>query len=335
MLSTDDDEPRGCRVAAHQKERRLVGLVVNPRAGSHRRDPELASRLRQQLGADGLVRTPETLSDLAGVAEEFRAREVAVVAIAGGDGTNHVAITHLIRAYLDTPLPSVALMRNGTMNTVANSLGIPRQSPERLLARYLRRLRRRVSIPLRYVETSVLQVGDHYGFIFGTGAIYGFIAEYNQRNPRGAAWAAEVLTRTIGSALVGGARVQRVAQRWRGRVSFPDGAAFPERDYFTVGASTCRQIGLGFKPFYRSAETRDQFHLLGIHCSVPAFIRSLPDVWRGRSIGGDKTYERLTAEATLVGTDEAPIPYTLDGDVYTHDGPLTVKSGPRLRILMP
>ena len=34
-------------------------------------------------------------------------------------------------------------------------------------------------------------IGDHYGFIFGTGAIYGFIAEYDKTDPKDAIWAAE------------------------------------------------------------------------------------------------------------------------------------------------
>jgi len=312
----------------------LIGLIINPRAKQHQRDPNLAHRLQRQIGDDGMVRAPADFDELAEVAIDFRQRGVELVGIAGGDGTNHVTITHLLRAYEGAKLPFFALLRNGTMNTVANSLDIPRMSPERLLGKYLKSFRRRALSPMRFVESNVLQVGDHYGFIFGTGAIYGFIAEYNLRDPRSPVWAAEVLARTIGSAMVGGERVKRVAQRWRGRVEFPDGTLFPERDYFTIGASTCGQIGLGFKPFYRSAETPDRYHVLGIHCSVPGFIAGLPRVWRGRTLGGHRTYERLTERATLIPTN-GTIPYTLDGDVYVHEGPLELACGPRLRIVTP
>jgi len=312
----------------------LIGLIINPRAKQHQRDPNLAHRLQRQIGEGGVVRAPSSFDELADVAIDLRERGVELLGIAGGDGTNHVTITHLLRAYEGAQLPYFALLRNGTMNTVANSLDIPRMGPERLLARYLESFHRRALTPMRFVEPNVLRVGDHYGFIFGTGAIYGFIAEYNMKDPRSPVWAAEVLLRTIGSAATGGERVKRVAQRWKGRVAFPDGTLFPERDYFTVGASTCSQIGLGFKPFYRSGETPDRYHMLGIHTSVAGFIAGLPNVWRGRTLGGHKTYERLTESATLIPS-EGTIPYTLDGDVYIHEGPLELACGPRLRIVTP
>lgn len=311
-----------------------IGLVLNPKAKQHLRDPDLANRLRRIVGDDGVVHAPTSFEALGEVADDFRHQGVELVAVAGGDGTNHITITGVVEAYRGAKLPHFALLRGGTMNTVANSFGIPRRGPERLLRMYKRSFDRRAYSPMRFVEPNVLQVGSHYGFIFGTGAIHGFIAEYNSREERSPAWAAQVLARAVLTGPMPNGTAARVARRWVGKVRFPDGTAFPERDYFTVGASTCGQIGLGFTPFYRSGEVPDRLHMLGIHTTTMGLISALPTVWRGRTIGGHKTYEKLTESATLEPT-EGTVPYTLDGDVYEHDGPLEVRSGPRVRIVIP
>lgn len=309
-----------------------IALLLNPRAKRHQRDPALATRLTRQLHDQGLVFRAKSLQELTQVAEELRRREVDVVAVAGGDGTNHLTISELVQVYGDARLPYFALLRGGTMNTTANSFGISRRKPETLLARYLSMYSRHGFEPMRFVESHVLQVHDRCGFIFGTGAIHGFIAEYNRRPERSAAWAAKVLSTAIASAAVGGEVIQRVAARWCGHVSFEDGSAFPDRDYLTVGASTCGQIGLGFRPFYRSTELPGYLHFLGIHCSPSSFIQGLGKIRQGKALGGNRTYEKLAKEAHLIARDGV-VRYTLDGDVYAHEGPLRVACGPRIRIL--
>lgn len=309
-----------------------IALLLNPLAKQHSRDPRLADRLARVLGDEGLVRYAQTLDQLGAVVEELLARSIDVIAIAGGDGTNHAVLTQVARVYGGRPLPHVALLRGGTMNTTANSFGIPRKSPEELLARAKRAYQQRTVTPMRFVEPHLLRAGDHYGFIFGTGAIYGFIAEYNRRPVRSAAWAAQVLATAVASSLVGGDTIRRVAERWEGTVRFDDETAFPERDYLTVGASTCGQIGLGFKPFYRSHERAEHLHVLGIHCRPSEFITGLPRIWRGVPQGGERTYEKLCRTATLVPRYD-DVSYMIDGDVYVHRGELEVACGPRVRIL--
>jgi len=311
-----------------------IALVLNPRAKRHQADPGLADRLARQLDSDGVVRTARTLDELNDVARELKKLRVDLVAVAGGDGTNHVTISGLVQAYGDATLPYFALLRGGTMNTVANSFGIPRRGPEALLAQYQRAYARHGWQPMRFVESQVLRVAERYGFIFGTGCIYGFIAEYNRRAERSAAWAARVLSTAIASSVVGGEAIERVAQRWKGAVRFADGTAFPDRDYLTIGASTCGQIGLGFKPFYRSGQLPQHIHVLGIHASPGAFIRGLPRVWQGKSLGGERVYEKLCKIAVLEPRADS-VPYALDGDIYEHAGPLEVACGPQIRIVIP
>ena len=308
-----------------------IGVILNPQSRHHLRDPRAALRLAKALGDHGVVRTARSRDDLTRIAEDFRKLQVDVLGISGGDGTNYVTITGFLRVYADEPLPPLAFLRGGTFNTVANAVGVPRGGPDGLLARLTARYARRNREPLQWVERHVMRIGDHYGFIFGTGAIYGFISEYNRSEERNALWAAEVLLRASGRVALG--EPTPVAQRWEGRVTLDDGDVFPDRDYLAIGAGTVDQIGLGFRPFYRCSEQPGCFHILGIHTSAVNFVRRLPDVWRARPMGSEHTYDRVTRRAVIEGRDGV-VRYMCDGDVHDHPGPLTVETGPRVRILV-
>lgn len=310
-----------------------IGVVFNPRSRRNLKDPRAASRLARTLGDHGVVRTARSRDELACIAEDFRRLKIDVLGISGGDGTNHVTITGFLEVYADEPLPPIAFLRGGTMNTVANSVGVPRGRPDGLLSSLIGRYAERDRRPLHMVERHVMRIGDHYGFIFGTGAIYGFIAEYYKTPEPDPIWAAKVLARGMGSTLVRGEMARRIARRWEGRVTFDDGSSFPDRDYFAIGAGTVDQIGLGFRPFYRYAERPGHFHALGIHTSPFGFVKKLPDIWRARAMGDAHTEERLATRAVLEARSGV-VEYMCDGDVHAHPGPLTLSIGPRVKILV-
>src|SRR5262245_2549424 len=219
-----------------------IGVILNPRSKKNLRDPRAAIRLARRLGDHGVVRTARSRDDLARIAADFRKLQIDVLGISGGDGTNYVTITGFLEVYADEPLPPLAFLRGGTFNTVANAVGVPRGRPDGILARLIRRHAARE--PLQHVERHVMHIGNHYGFIFGTGAIYGFISDYNQAEVRDAVWAAKVLARASANVIAG--RPTPVAQRWEGKVTVDGTEVFPDRDYLAIGAGTVDQIGLGF-----------------------------------------------------------------------------------------
>src|SRR4051795_520173 len=152
-----------------------IGVVLNPHSRRNLNDPRAALRLARTLGDHGVVRTAHNRDDLARIAEDFRKLEIDVLGISGGDGTNYVTITGFLAVYADEPLPPLAFLRGGTFNTVANAVGVPRGGPEGLLAKLIAGYLARKHQPLRSASRQVMRIGEHYGFIFGTGAIYGFI----------------------------------------------------------------------------------------------------------------------------------------------------------------
>ncbi|HEX2573475.1 MAG TPA: diacylglycerol kinase family protein [Polyangia bacterium] len=306
--------------------------MTNPRSRLNRRDPGSMRRLAYLIGSRGAVEATASLDDLYRVAEEFRRAEIDILGINGGDGTLHHTLTAFLRTYGEQPLPPIALLRGGTMNTVANSLGI-RGRPARLLFELVDRYHN--GADFEYLENPILAIGDAYGFIFGNGLIYNFLDAYYKTGKPSPSMAARLVTRTVASAMVGGALAKRLTRRFLARVTV-DGDRWAREDFLTVAASSVEQIGLGFKPFYRVHEGRkheggERFPVVGIHApSAIDLVAELPRIFRGQPIRRDKVIDVLAREA-IFEADE--IDYIIDGDPYQARGSLRVGIGPRLRIV--
>lgn len=310
-----------------------IGVVLNPRSRRNLRDPEAMRRLARKLEGHGVVREAHSIDELYRIAEDFQRLKIDLLGISGGDGTNHVTLTGFIDVW-GGALPQIAFLRGGTMNTVANSVGVRRGKPDGLLSRLIQDYAQRASRPLVDVERHVMRIGDHYGFLFGTGAVSGFIAEYYAGGEPSPAVAAKVLARGIGSALVRGAMVRRMCTPFRGSVELDDGTIWEERAYFSVAAGTIDQIGLNFRPFRRYDEKPGVFHMLGIHTSPMGFVADLPRIWRAEPMRPGKTYEALARVAT-VRSAGAPIQYMVDGDLHEiTERELEISIGPKVRIVV-
>lgn len=342
-----------------------IGVIYNPRSGKNLRDPGAAKRLAKTLGDRGVLREAGSIDQLYRVAEDFRKLDIDVLGISGGDGTNGTTITGFLDVYEGNALPRIAFLRGGTMNTVANAVGVRRGKPEGLLERLCRAYVKRAAEPLAGVERYVMCIeglpskkerraldsdappasviapplAKKYGFNFGTGAVQGYLAEYyayskafGNGEPPNPVIAAKTLARGIGSAAINGPMIQRMCARFNGSVELADGTVWADRDYFAIAGGTIDQIGLDFRPFYRFAERPNTFHILGIHTSPLGFISQLPRVWRAQPMKPNHTYEAVTDRAII--RSQEPIRYMIDGDLHETGGELVVSCGPKVRIVL-
>jgi diacylglycerol kinase family enzyme len=317
-----------------------IGVVLNPRSRHNLRDPSAASRLARTLGDHGVVREAWSIDELYRIAEDFRRSDIDVLAISGGDGTNQVTLTGFIDVYGGAVMPQVALLRGGTMNTVANSVGVRRGRPEGLLGRLLRDYAQRASAPLENVERHVMRVTPRagsgraqYGFLFGTGVVAGFLAEYYRDGDPTPLVAAKTLVRAVGSALIGGQTIRRMAEPFRGSVVLENATLWEQRDYLTVMAGTIAHIGLNFKPFHRYDEQPAAFHMLGIYASPASVVKELPRIHRGWPLRAGKAYDALAGRAVVRGAS-GPMRYMIDGDLHESAGELEIVIGPRVRLVV-
>jgi hypothetical protein len=287
--------------------------------------------MARRLGDRGVVATPRSVDELHRVAEAFRAQRIGILGIAGGDGTNQVTLTGFRTVYGASPLPTVALLRGGTMNTLANAVGVPAGRSEGLLDRLVRAALE--APPLPVVERNTLDVNGRLGFLFGTGIVYGFLREYYDTGAPSPWTAARTLARCVGSAFVGGPMIRRMMDPVHIAVDHGrgDAAGWAERAWLSVAAGTIADIGLGFRPFHRYAEREACFHLLGIHTGPVGFAVDLPRIHAARGMRGDKCMDALTAEGRLRFASGQGR-YMLDGDLFEEPGEVTVKLGPRVRI---
>jgi diacylglycerol kinase family enzyme len=316
-----------------------IGVVLNPKSGRNLNDPHAASRLARALGDHGVLRAAGSVDELYRIAEDFRKDEIDVLAISGGDGTNHVTLTGFLDVYGGALMPQVALLRGGTMNTVANSVGVGRGRPEGLLGRLVRQYAERGALELENVQRHVMRIAPvpggkaQYGFLFGTGVMHGFLAEYYRGGPPSPLLALTTLTRAVGSAFVGGETIRRMARPFRGSVTIDDDATWSEREFLAVAAGTISHIGLQFKPFHRYAERSGSFHLLGIYASPLSFIRELPRVHRGEPMRPGKALDAVASRA-IVRSTSGQLEYMIDGDLHEVKGELEVAIGPRVRLVV-
>lgn len=307
-----------------------AAVIVNANAGAVRRRPKLAERLREVAGARASLFLTNSTAELRDVAAHLAREGVSRVGLVGGDGTASTTLTALWRAYAEGTPPTIALLRGGTMNTVARSLGVGPGGPAQLLGRALAAWEHEQPA---YVSRRALQVGDRLGFLFGTGLMYGWLAEYYARG-RGhptPVTAARVFAGCLASALVAGPTYRRIRGHDELSVRF-DGGQWERRNYITVGAGTVAQAGLGFRPYYLAERDPDRFHLLAIKGEPAGLALDLPSIWLGRGMRPQTAHETAASWAELRSGGES-FGYFVDGDLLVAGSALRLQLGPLFRVL--
>lgn len=312
---------------------RRIHVVVNPESRRLKRRPMTTSRLREMLGAQGRVHQASTRSSLRSALGEVLSDESPVLAVCGGDGTGHVVLSELCKLASPGELPTIAWLRGGTMNTVANALGVPRHSPERLLARLIESERDLGAPAIPKAERHTLRVGDRIGFLFGTGAIDGFLSEYYATGRPSPPVAALTLGRGALSAAVGGEVAERIGRRVTAEARFSDGTSWPRDRYFAIGAGTVDQIGLGFRPFFRARQGVPKMHVIGIRTDAPGFVMELHRIWRGQPMRATEGRDRL-AESVELDFDAEDSAFMIDGDLHRESSPFRLELGPEISMLL-
>ena len=305
-----------------------IGVITNPRSRRNRRDPRLAKHLAYVLGEKGQLYSPRDLDALESVAQHFLEREVDVLAINGGDGTAHVVLSAFVHVYGKTPLPKIALLRGGTMNTVAAGLGI-RGRPEALLGKLVDQYH--AGEPLPVVERNLIMVEDHVGFLFGNGLVTRMLTVYYGGSEPSPWKAFRLLVRAVWSTIIGGAFIKRLVAPISMEVEL-DGRSLPHRQWLCLMAGTVEDIGMRFRPFTRVARHPGCLEVMGIACTVTRLLMLLPAMRRARLMEDPDVTMELGKRLVLRSAD--PIPYTIDGDSFPGNKELVIQVGPRVRLVV-
>jgi diacylglycerol kinase (ATP) len=307
-----------------------IGIILNPYSRSNKRNPERMRKLGFIVGDKGSCHSTETLDQVRDLAYEFKERQIDILGISGGDGTNHRTLSTFIDVYGDTPLPRIALLRGGTMNNLANQLSI-KGTPEKILSNLI--IKYHESMPFEEKRIHMVRVNGAYGFLFGMGLITRFIEVYQNveggPTPARGAW---LLSRAMASALINGRFARHLAERFDSEITI-DGKKQPFKNYMMIFAGTMTSLGFHFRPLYRSTSEPGKFQSVAISATGRQLLYTFPRAFLAKPSTSEHYVDEMGSEMIL--EFEKPMMYTIDGDFP--DEPVTrveITTGPLLTCIV-
>lgn len=305
-----------------------IGIILNPHSSSNRRNPERIRRLAFIVGDKGSCHATQDVLDVHQIAHEFKSRGIDILGISGGDGTIHHTLSTFIEVYGEQPLPTIALLRGGTMNNVAGSIGV-HGTPEAILSNLI--VKYHEGAPFQYAERHCLCINGKHGFLFGNGMVTRIIEEYIRRGEGGVPKAGVIMAQGIIGCLMNNDFMLRMGRRFDAKVTV-DGVEWPYKNYVVIDAGTVETFGMGFKPFYRCLEKPGHFHVIGLSMTPRRIVYGLIPILLGRPTGSEHYLEAIAREVVI----ETPEPqdYMVDGEIWPATNRITLTCGPRLTLII-
>lgn len=287
-----------------------LAVIVNPNARAMRADPGLAARLADIARGIGEVHVP-TREALPSLVFDLVGRGIQTIALCGGDGTGQAVLSAIGARSGFALRPRLALLRGGTINTVAGNLGV-RGTPERLLAALCARLRAHTALPSQ--RQGVLAVGENHGFLFATAMGARFLELYYETEAPSVLRAVGLAVAVAASAAVSGKLAGRLFRPAAVTVRVDGAAPIRFADARLVLASTLEDMGVGMRICPRARSMPDRFQLVVSGLSPSELARQLPAVRAGTALHGSPHLDAIVKEAVLdLGGLE---PYTIDGELF-------------------
>jgi diacylglycerol kinase family enzyme len=302
----------------------MIGIITNPRARKNAEDPARIERLRQILDVEGTVRQARALEEIADIARDFRRSGVDILVIDGGDGTIHHTVSAFITIYGDAGLPPIAILRGGTMNTIANSLGIKGRSEE-ILRRVVRTVKE--GCPLEVIRAHALGVNDRYGFIFGLGFPVSLLSAYYRGRGRGRWKSMRVLFQILLSTIKEGDGEGNFFLPFEADI-WLDGEKLPMGRYTAILGSTVKGVGLGFKPTRRVGKNKGLFQILCLGMGAKRMALNALKVLFRMELRGHMLFDRMATRALIRLQRQADM--QIDGEIFVNQWEIRLQVGPSI-----
>lgn len=305
-----------------------IGVILNPHSKRYLKSPHKLEMMNFIVGERGDFRATQDLEAVETVIKKFCDQEIEVLALSGGDGTNHRTLTALLQHYGDRPLPRIALLRGGTLNTVAAACGI-KGAPEKILLKLIECHQR--AEPMHSIVVYPMKINDRYGFIWGCGVIARFMEAYYAKGIPSPAHAAWTLVHSVSSALMNGRFASTLFARTDATITV-NGELWPFANYSAIYAGAINQLGFNFRVFHYAGSDK-AFHAIAFSTTPRHVLHAVPRMYCGRPSGCEDLLEAPAQEMEV--QLKQPLSYTIDGDMYEPEDYFLLRTGPKLEILVP
>lgn len=316
-----------------------IAVITNVEAGKNRFGRYRRYRLPEMVGNRGLVVETETMEEIGGAMDRILSRGERVICLNGGDGTVQRALTRLVNRFgeAEDSLPVIFPLRGGTMNLLADHLGIKGSTPE-LLVRALRVVEKNGEPPsVKVPSLRVTRIlGDRqereYGFFFGHGALYRFHRVYYRDTKGGPLAAASLFAKCAFGGATGLTRYKDVFGMTPARLVIDD-FEMPGDRFTVVLAVIFKVVVITFDAF--RDEGVGDFYVLATNVPFFRMVARLPRLLWAKGAEPPYPKEEFFNQRASRLFMECREGYSLDGEVFELEEPytLTVERGPMVRIL--
>lgn len=306
-----------------------IGVVLNPFSKRYKIDPNHLERISFIIGDKASCKPTVDIDDLKRVAEEFKTRDIDILAISGGDGTIHCTLSTFLKVYGEKLLPRIYFLRGGTHNTITASLGV-QGSTEELLSNLL--VRYHEDKPFKIRKLRLTRVNGEIGCIFGMGTVYRFMEQYYRMSSNLSHFMAVIMIlRGILSMIVNGRMSRQIFEPFEAEIVV-NGKAWPFPQYGTFFTGSVSQVGLGCQVFRSMLTRTDCVHAIGMSLKPRELLTQLPRMYWGK---GSRHPGILEEPAQNIKIHCAqPQPYTIDGDMYEGCTEFEIGLGPEVVVLV-
>lgn len=336
-----------------------IGVITNPHARKNKLRPGHADELARVVGDAGVVAQTRHLEEIKPALRTFLREDCKYIAVDGGDGALHWVLRSALEvlqeeAFMGKPLPPLLPTRGGTIDFVAQNVGITGNA-QTLLAMLRAQLSQGHGIDTTDVDT--MRIDAHvkrangelaplrtYGFAVAAGGIgQRFFAKYYQDedpNPR-------TIVRVVGNAIAA-LPVAYTALRHvpplahfashadiftptKARVSI-DGVTLPGSAFTGINiASMSINLGGVFR-FFRKADAPGVMTALIGAPAVLGVVRNLPRMALGKDITGRDVIDRECQELVVTATGGELLAPIIDGEYYRDIAKIEFHLGPKIAI---
>ena len=327
-----------------------IDVLTNPNAGKGKNRtiaPETLAKLVEVFlptGSDVDVRHHETknLHHLDRVIDEMVQNPPGMIIIIGGDGTKQKTIDRIIKKFeaARKRIPLIMAVHAGTVGAVQDALELLGSDPEKARDKIFEKIRRGRELDI--IHRDVLRISGEkdflaHGFIVGFGLPVRFLERYYAYAPPRGFWKA---VRTV--LAVCWNEFLRLVPPWRRRsIAHPFDVAYElwaddvciarlDGRFAGIVMASIEQIGLGCRLTYRAQEWPDHFHAVLSPLGIGRTLLNVPNMFRGRPLGGGVTSEIVTK---VVLRFKEPTPLMIDGEMYSAEDVgrvITIERGPTL-----